>query len=164
MQHMEQACYLLRKGVTERAGDIAGRVVVVDTYFGRYLQTEWGKYKSDADSYQADEKLLAYFDGRSPATIGRAWEGAELILLPLNVDSVHWIAVAIDLVGWQVRVYDSDVYIVRDRHLPAHLSCITHLIPVLMNAHPALMATYVDKLPKPFALSREKRIPQNKQR
>ena len=165
MQHMELSCYLLRKQVTER-GDVVGgpRVVVVDTYWPRRLETEWKKYSVASDNYEADKSVLACFDGRNPATMGLAWAGADLILLPFNLKNKHWVAIAIDLKKWQVRVYDPDVHFVTDRQLPALVMCITHLIPVIMTSHPGLKAAYEGKLPMPFALHRDKGLPQNKDR
>lgn len=165
MQEMEECCYLLRKAVADRTGDMGSGVIIVDTCLaGIYLPREWKEYTGTPQAYKPSDALMAYFNGGSPKPLGRAWSGADLILLPFNVKNKHWVALAIDLKEWEVRVYDCDVHTATERQLQTLLMPVTSLIPVVMGAHPDLKVKYADKVPTPFAIRRDKRLPQNKLR
>ena len=63
-----------------------------------------------------------------------------------------------------MKLYDCDVHCVIDAELPPLLMHVTHLLPIIMDAHAELKVKYASKLPGPFRIIRDKRVPQNKLR
>ena len=63
-----------------------------------------------------------------------------------------------------MKLYDCDVQCVRDSQLPPLLMHVTHLLPIIMDAHAELKVKYASKLPGPFRIIRDKRVPQTKLR
>ena len=153
MQHIDEACGILRKEVASES-KYAG-VAVVDPYFGVLLQRQTGM--------PVDEELEYYFSGMLPERCPKPWASVDRVLAPWNLKDNHWVAVEIDLAEWTVRVYDPDTRLTPERHLPGLLKPITHTLPPLMDGHQELHAKHAGKLPQPFKYNRVKGIPQNKQ-
>ena len=161
VQHIEQACALLRKDIN--AGDKYEGVAVLDFLWGYLLQKKLADAKGDLEVVKGDDTMTQYFDGKLPEKFPTGWADVDRVLAPWNLKNEHWVALDINFAEWTLDVYDCDTSHVADRHMPGLLKAVTHLFPILMNGHPELRVKWVGKVPEPLVYKRVKGISQNKQ-
>ena len=64
--------------------------------------------KNELQTFQCLEELMQYCRRERPIW-GTSWEDVELLLVPLNITNIYWVAMFIDIPSGYIYLFDFDL-------------------------------------------------------
>ncbi|CAL2241528.1 unnamed protein product [Prunus armeniaca] len=106
-----------------------------DVFFMNHIHTCFAdnKRRKEQVGWKIRNSLLNVVNGKVPA-YGMDWQNAYKVYAPCMLTKYkHWVAVMIDMVNCEIKVYDSMVSLIPDEMLNEELAPLSITIPNLLN-------------------------------
>ncbi|KAI5327623.1 hypothetical protein L3X38_027019 [Prunus dulcis] len=135
LQHIDLGLYLIRKRQQELEEVEISDWTTTDVFFMNHIHTcfEDNKRKKEQVGWKIRNSLLNVVNVKVPVC-GMDWQNAYKVYAPCMLTKYkHWVAVMIDLVLCEIKVYDSKVSLIPDEILKEELAPLSITIPNLLN-------------------------------
>ncbi|KAI5343094.1 hypothetical protein L3X38_010970 [Prunus dulcis] len=135
LQHIDLGLYLIRKRQQELEEVEISDWTMTDVFFMNHIHTCFAdnKRKKEQVGWKIRNSLLNVVNGKVPAC-RMDWQNAYKVYAPcMLMKYKHWLAVMIDLVLCEIKVYDSKVLLIPDEILKEELAPLSITIPNLLN-------------------------------
>ncbi|CAL2229922.1 unnamed protein product [Prunus armeniaca] len=134
--HIDLGLYLIRKRQQELEEVEISDWTTTDVFFMNHIHTCFtdNKRKKEQVGWKIRTSLVNVVNGKVPAR-GMDCQNAYKVYAPCMLTKYkHWVAVMIDLVQCEIKVYDSMVSLIPDEILKEELAPLSITIPNLLNA------------------------------
>ncbi|BBN68515.1 hypothetical protein Prudu_463S000200 [Prunus dulcis] len=124
MCHIDLGLYLIRKRQQELEEVEISDWTTTDVFFMNHIHTCFAdnKRKKEQVGWKIRNSLLNVVNGKVPAC-GMDWQNTYKVYAPCMLTKYkHWVAVMIDLVKCEIKVYDSKVSLIPDEILKEELA------------------------------------------
>ncbi|KAI5323924.1 hypothetical protein L3X38_032997 [Prunus dulcis] len=135
LQHIDLGLYLIWKRQQELEEVEISDWTTTDVFFMNHIHTCFvdNKRKKEQVGWKIRNSLLNVVNGKVPAC-GMDWQNVYKVYAPCMLTKYkHWVAVMIDLVLCEIKVYDSKVSLIPDEILKEKLAILSITIPNLLN-------------------------------
>ncbi|KAI5337845.1 hypothetical protein L3X38_017116 [Prunus dulcis] len=133
--HIDLELYLIRKQQQELEEVEISDSTTTDVFFMNHIHNCFvdNKRKKEQVGWKIRNSLLNVVNRKVP-TCGMDWQNAYKMYAPCMLTKYkHWVAVMIDLVKCEIKVYDSMVSLIPDEILKEELAPLSITIPNLLN-------------------------------
>ncbi|KAI5338385.1 hypothetical protein L3X38_017656 [Prunus dulcis] len=135
LQHIDLGLYFIRKRQQELEEVEISDWTTTDVFFMNHIRTCFAdnKRKKEQVGWNIRNSLLNVVNGKVPAC-GMDWQNVYKVYGPCMLTKYkHWVAVMIDLVLCEIKVYDSKVSLIPDEIVKEELAPLSITIPNLLN-------------------------------
>ncbi|KAI5351315.1 hypothetical protein L3X38_004206 [Prunus dulcis] len=133
--HIDLGLYLIWKRQQELEEVEISDWTTTDVFFMNHIHTcfDNNKRKKEQVGWKIRNSLLNVVNGKVP-TCGMDWQNAYKVYAPCMLTKYkHWVAIMMDLVKCEIKVYDSMVSLIPDEILKEELAPLSITIPNLLN-------------------------------
>ena len=88
--------------------------------------------KNELQTFQCLEELMQYCRRERPIW-GTSWEDVELLLVPLNITNIYWVAMFIDIPSGYIYLFDSDSTATRSEKMKTIVEPFVYLVPMILK-------------------------------
>ncbi|KAI5323722.1 hypothetical protein L3X38_032794 [Prunus dulcis] len=135
LQHIDLGLYLIRKRQQELEEVEISDWTTTDVFFMNHIRTCFAdnKRKKEQVGWKIRNSLLNVVNGKVPVC-GMDWQNVYKVYAPCMLTKYkHWVAVMIDLVLCEIKVYDPKVSLIPDEIVKEELAPLSITIPNLLN-------------------------------
>ncbi|XP_021823318.1 sentrin-specific protease 2-like, partial [Prunus avium] len=134
--HIDLGLYLIRKRQQDLEVVEISNWTTTDVFFMNHIHTCFvdNKRKKEQAGWKIRNSLVNVVNGKVPAC-GVDWQNVYKVYAPCMLTKhKHWVALMIDLVKCEIKVYDSMVSVIPDEMLKEELAPLSITIPNLLNS------------------------------
>ncbi|KAI5348863.1 hypothetical protein L3X38_001750 [Prunus dulcis] len=135
LQHLDLGLYLMRKRQQQLEEVEIADWTTTDVFFMNHISTCFAenKRKKQQVGWKIRKSLLNVVNGKVPPC-GLDWQNVYTVYTPFMLTKYkHWVAVMIDLVLCEIKVYDSKVSLIPDDIIKEELAPLSITLPNLLN-------------------------------
>ncbi|KAI5341889.1 hypothetical protein L3X38_009764 [Prunus dulcis] len=135
LQHLDLGLYLMRKRQQQLEDVEIADWTTTDVFFMNHISTCFAenKRKKQQVGWKIRKSLLNVVNGKVPPC-GMDWQNVYKVYTPFMLTKYkHWVAVMIDLVLCEIKVYDSKVSLIPDDIVKEELGPLSITLPNLLN-------------------------------
>ncbi|KAI5353733.1 hypothetical protein L3X38_006627 [Prunus dulcis] len=135
LQHLDLGLYLMRKRQQQLEDVEIADWTTTDVFFMNHISTCFAenKRKKQQVGWKIRKSLLNVVNGKVPPC-GFDWQNVYTVYTPFMLTKYkHWVAVMIDLVLCEIKVYDSKVSLIPDDIIKEELAPLSITLPNLLN-------------------------------
>ncbi|KAI5345954.1 hypothetical protein L3X38_013831 [Prunus dulcis] len=135
LQHIDLGLYLIRKRQQQLEEVEITDWTTTDVFFVNHIRTCFAdnKRKKEQVGWKIRNSLLNVVNGKVPAC-GMDWQNVYKVYAPFMLTKYkHWVAVMLDLVLCEIKVYDSKVSLIPDEIVKEELAPLSITLPNLLN-------------------------------
>ncbi|KAI5327394.1 hypothetical protein L3X38_026790 [Prunus dulcis] len=135
LQHLDLGLYLMRKRQQQLEEVEIADWTTTDVFFMNHISTCFAenKRKKQQVGWKIKKSLLNVVNGKVPPC-GLDWQNVYTMYTPFMLTKYkHWVAVMIDLVLCEIKVYDSKVSLIPDDIIKEELAPLSITLPNLLN-------------------------------
>ncbi|KAI5326172.1 hypothetical protein L3X38_035246 [Prunus dulcis] len=135
LQHLDLGLYLMRKRQQQLEDVEIADWTTTDVFFMNHISTCFAenKRKKQQVGWKIRKSLLNVVNGKVPPC-GFDWQNFYTVYTPFMLTKYkHWVAVMIDLVLCEIKVYDSKVSLIPDDIIKEELAPLSIMLPNLLN-------------------------------
>ncbi|BBN68259.1 hypothetical protein Prudu_352S000200 [Prunus dulcis] len=135
LQHLDLGLYLMRKRQQQLEDVEIADWTTTDVFFMNHISTCFAenKRKKQQVGWKIRKSLLNVVNGKVPPC-GLDWQNVYTVYTPFMLTKYkHWVAVMIDLVLCEIKVYDSKVSLIPDDIIKEELAPLSITLPNLLN-------------------------------
>ncbi|BBN70391.1 hypothetical protein Prudu_1467S000100 [Prunus dulcis] len=133
--HIDLGLYLIRKRQQQLEEVEIADWTTTDVFFMNHIRTCFAdnKRKKQQLGWKIRKSLLNVVNGKVPPC-GMDWQNVYKVYTPFMLTKYkHWVAVMIDLVLCEIKVYDSKVSLIPDDIVKEELAPLSITLPNLLN-------------------------------
>ncbi|KAI5344331.1 hypothetical protein L3X38_012208 [Prunus dulcis] len=133
--HLDLGLYLMRKRQQQLEEVEIADWTTTDVFFMNHISTCFAenKRKKQQVGWKIRKSLLNFVKGKVPPC-GMDWQNVYKVYTPFMLTKYkHWVAVMIDLVLCEIKVYDSKVSLIPDDIVKEELAPLSITLPNLLN-------------------------------
>ncbi|KAI5335451.1 hypothetical protein L3X38_025584 [Prunus dulcis] len=133
--HIDLGLYLIRKRQQQWEEVEIADWTTTDVFFMNHIRTCFAdnKRKKQQLGWKIRKSLLNVVNGKVPSC-GMDWQNVYKVYAPFMLTKYkHWVAVMIDLVLCEIKVYDSKVSLIPDDIVKEELAPLSITLPNLLN-------------------------------
>ncbi|KAL5537433.1 hypothetical protein UlMin_042954 [Ulmus minor] len=124
----------MRKRIQKFPNIFPQDVVLLDDLWSQLVDA---RYKAVSDkkslkNWKCLKELLQYYWGLTPSR-GRSWSSAKFLYTPFNVESKHWMGMAIDIKHGHIHLVDSDHACYTANQLKPFMESFQFLVPKIIH-------------------------------
>ncbi|GAY67530.1 hypothetical protein CUMW_257240, partial [Citrus unshiu] len=105
-EHIHEYLRLISETQRQYPNALLQRVTHTDTFFWVFLNQLWNNGDCAVDSLVFDDRLNSYLCGLQH-TMSKLMTDVDMLLIPVNLDGVHWVLARVDFRKNKVWIYDS---------------------------------------------------------
>ncbi|KAI5333405.1 hypothetical protein L3X38_023536 [Prunus dulcis] len=135
LQHLDLGLYLMRKRQQQLEEVEIADWTMTDVFFMNHISTCFAenKTKKQQVGWKIRKSLLNVVNGKVPPC-GLDWQNVYKVYTPFMLTKYkHWVAVMIDLVLCEIKVYDSKVSLIPDDIIKEEFAPLSITLPNLLN-------------------------------
>ncbi|CAL8162340.1 unnamed protein product [Prunus armeniaca] len=133
--HIDLGLYLIRKRQQQLEEVEISDWTTTDVFFMNHIHTCFAdnKRKKEQVGWKIRTSLVNVVNGKVPAC-GLDWQNTYKVYVPCMLQKYkHWVALEIDLIQCEIKVYDSMVSLIPDQSLKEELGPLSITIPNLLH-------------------------------
>ncbi|TYK13649.1 Ulp1-like peptidase [Cucumis melo var. makuwa] len=137
-EHLDALFLFIRFKIKAAGIPSTQNFTIADTIFMRILVAKWPQYKERIKEnrpfdWKEEYRLVDYVFG-SKEDFQDPWTSVDYVYSPFNVHSNHWVLLCLDLVSYQVKVWDSLPSLTTAKEMRDILLSIRELVPNLLDS------------------------------
>ncbi|CAL8089821.1 unnamed protein product [Prunus armeniaca] len=133
--HIDLGLYIIRKRQQQLEEVEISDWTTTDVFFMNHIHTCFAdnKRKKEQVGWKIRTSLVNVVNGKVP-TCGLDWQNTYKVYVPCMLPKYkHWVALEIDLIQCEIKVYDSMVSLIPDQSLKEELGPLSITIPNLLH-------------------------------